>query len=211
MSENQPANVQLETNNNGTVSFATDVIATIVGLATTEVEGVNSMYGGSSTSLADIFSRRGNNTKGLTRGVRVDMADNALSVAVTIIVDYGFPVPDIAKSIQENVKKAVETMSGLSVTSVNVHVQGVNFEREMKAAAEIEEQQRLLLQRQQEEDSARDAGQAPSEEAAQDEPAPAEPEQDDDFELDLEDDEPDQPEEVEEKDVEEDGDTAGEP
>lgn len=212
MSENQPANVQLETNNNGTVSFATDVIATIVGLATTEVEGVNSMYGGSSTSLADIFSRRGNNTKGLTRGVRVDMADNALSVAVTIIVDYGFPVPDIAKSIQENVKKAVETMSGLSVTSVNVHVQGVNFEREMKAAAEIEEQQRLLLQRQQEEDSARDAGQAPSEEAAQDEPAPAEPEQDDDdFELDLEDDEPDQPEEVEEKDGEEDGDTAGEP
>ena len=110
MSENQPANVQLETNNNGTVSFATDVIATIVGLATTEVEGVNSMYGGSSTSLADIFSRRGNNTKGLTRGVRVDMADNALSVAVTIIVDYGFPVPDIAKSIQENVKKAVAEM-----------------------------------------------------------------------------------------------------
>ena len=138
MSENQPANVQLETNNNGTVSFATDVIATIVGLATTEVEGVNSMYGGSTTSLADIFTRRSNNTKGLTRGVRVDMADNALSVAVSIIVDYGFPVPEIARSIQENVKKAVETMSGLTVTSVNVHVQGVNFDREMKAAAEIE-------------------------------------------------------------------------
>lgn len=214
MSENQPANVQLETNNNGTVSFATDVIATIVGLATTEVEGVNSMYGGSSTSLADIFSRRGNNTKGLTRGVRVDMADNALSVAVTIIVDYGFPVPDIAKSIQENVKKAVETMSGLSVTSVNVHVQGVNFEREMKAAAEIEEQQRLLLQRQQEEDSARDAEQATAGEPAQQDhaqEAPAESEQDDDnFELDLEDDEPDLPEEGDDQPDKEGGEKEGE-
>ena len=205
MSENQPANVQLETNNNGTVSFATDVIATIVGLATTEVEGVNSMYGGSTTSLADIFTRRSNNTKGLTRGVRVDMADNALSVAVSIIVDYGFPVPEIARSIQENVKKAVETMSGLTVTSVNVHVQGVNFDREMKAAAEIEEQQRLLLQKLQQEDSARDA--QPEEKAetksdAAEEPnetakeaAKETPEEDDDyFDMHLEDDdEPGEP------------------
>ena len=199
MSENQPANVQLETNNNGTVSFATDVIATIVGLATTEVEGVNSMYGGSTTSLADIFTRRSNNTKGLTRGVRVDMADNALSVAVSIIVDYGFPVPEIARSIQENVKKAVETMSGLTVTSVNVHVQGVNFDREMKAAAEIEEQQRLLLQKQQQEDSARDAqseekaetksdaAEEPNETAKEaDKETPEE--DDDDFDMHLEDD-----------------------
>lgn len=195
MSENQPANVQLETNNNGTVSFATDVIATIVGLATTEVEGVNSMYGGSTSSLADIFTRRGNNTKGLTKGVRVDMADNALSVAVSIIVDYGFPVPEIARSIQENVKKAVETMSGLSVTSVNVHVQGVNFEREMKAAAEIEEQQRLLLQKQQQEDSAREEqADAPKTEPEQ----PAAPEEDDDdFDMHLEDD--DEPEEAAEE------------
>lgn len=197
MSENQPANVQLETNNNGTVSFATDVIATIVGLATTEVEGVNSMYGGSTSSLADIFTRRGNNTKGLTKGVRVDMADNALSVAVSIIVDYGFPVPEIARSIQENVKKAVETMSGLSVTSVNVHVQGVNFEREMKAAAEIEEQQRLLLQKQQQEDSAREEqADAPKTEPEQ----PAAPEEDDDdFDMHLEDD--DEPEEPAEEAV----------
>ena len=136
MSENQPANVQLETNNNGTVSFATDVIATIVGLATTEVEGVNSMYGGSTTSLADIFTRRSNNTKGLTRGVRVDMADNALSVAVSIIVDYGFPVPEIARSIQENVKKAVEMMTGLDVVEVNVNVLGISMDEKQTKEAE---------------------------------------------------------------------------
>lgn len=190
MSENQPANVQLETNNNGTVSFATDVIATIVGLATTEVEGVNCMYGGSTTSLADIFTRRGSNTKNLTKGVRVDMADNALSVAVSIIVDYGFPVPEIAKSIQENVKKAVETMSGLNVTCVNIHVQGVNFEREMKAAAEIEEQQRLLLQKQQE-DSARGAQPEEKDEPRSEQETGEKPEEDDDFDMQLEDDEED--------------------
>ncbi len=190
MSENQPANVQLETNNNGTVSFATDVIATIVGLATTEVEGVNCMYGGSTTSLADIFTRRGSNTKNLTKGVRVDMADNALSVAVSIIVDYGFPVPEIAKSIQENVKKAVETMSGLNVTCVNIHVQGVNFEREMKAAAEIEEQQRLLLQKQQE-DSARGAQPEEKDEPRSEQETGEKPEDDDDFDMQLEDDEED--------------------
>ena len=204
MSENQQANVQLETNSNGTVSFATDVIATIAGLATTEVEGVNCMYSGSS-GFADIFSRKSSsNTKGMTRGVRVDMVDNTLTIALSIVVDYGFPVPEIAKGIQENVKKAVENMSGLAVAAVDVHVQGVSFEREMKATAEIEEQQRLMLQKQQEEGSAREAAEKPEQEAD----APAEPEQpapageeaeDDEFELVLEDadEQPEQPAEEE--------------
>ncbi len=200
MSENQPTNVQLETNGNGTVSFATDVIATIAGLAATEVEGVNSMYAASS-SLADIFSRRGStSTKGLTKGVKVDISDNTLTIAVTIIVDYGFPVPDIAKSIQENVKKAVENMSGLTVTGVNVHVQGVSFEREMKAAAEIEEKQRLLLKKQAEEEPQREAAaeqhveQPAPQQSVEDTPAETPEEEDDEFVLELEDDEPETPE-----------------
>ena len=172
MSDNQPTNVQLESNN-GMVSFATDVIATIAGLAATEVEGVCSMYS-SSGGFADIFTRRGSaGTKGLTKGVKVDISDNRLSIAVNIIVDYGFPVPEIAKNIQENVKKAVENMSGLTVQSVNVHVQGVSFEREMKAAAEIEEQQRLLLKKQAAEEPAHEA--AAEQTAA--EPVPAAPAQ----------------------------------
>lgn len=170
MNENLPTNVQLDANGNGTVSFATDVIATIAGLAATEVEGVASMYGGAG-GFADIFTRRGqSSSRSLTKGVRVELNENQISVHLTIIVDYGSPVPEVARNIQENVKKAIETMSGLGVTDVDVHVQGVSFERENRAAAEIEMRQRLLLQKQQDErERTKESEQAPAKDA--DEPA----------------------------------------
>lgn len=162
MNDNLPTNVQLETNPNGNVSFATDVVATIAGLAATEVEGVTSMVGGSG-GLADILARRGQASRNLTKGVKVDVSGNTVSVAVSIIIDYGSPVPEVAANIQENVKKAVETMSGLTVANVDVHVQGLSFERENRAAAEIEMQQRALLQKREEK---ADAEAAPEPEAA---------------------------------------------
>ena len=131
MNENYPSDVKLDENPDGTVSFATDVVATIAGLAATEVEGVSSMSSPSS-GLADMFSRR--STRNFTKGVRVDLDGNMVTVDVTIVVEYGSPVPDVARSIQENVKKAIETMSGLTVHSVDVHVSGVSFEREQRAA-----------------------------------------------------------------------------
>jgi len=152
MNENMSTNVQLDANANGSVSFATDVVATIAGLAATEIEGVASMAGANNgTSLADILSRRmTSNSKNLTKGVKVEVQDGKVIVDVNFIVEYGSPVPEVAKNIQENVKKAIETMSGLTVETVDVHVQGISFERENKAVAEIEQQQRLLLQKQQE-------------------------------------------------------------
>ena len=154
MSDNMPTNVQLDANANGSVSFATEVVATIAGLAATEIEGVASMAGANNgTSLADILSRRmANNSKNLTKGVKVEVQDGKVIVDVNFIVEYGSPVPEVAKNIQENVKKAIETMSGLTVETVDVHVQGISFERENKAVAEIEQQQRLLLQKQQEDE-----------------------------------------------------------
>ena len=65
-------------------------------------------------------------------------------------------MPEVAANIQENVKKAIETMSGLTVANVDVHVQGVSFEREMRATAEIEMQQRILLQKREEEQQERE-------------------------------------------------------
>lgn len=203
MNENQPTNVQLDANGKGTVTFATDVVATIAGLAATEVEGVASMVGSSSSGLAEIF-KRGQNTRSLTRGVRVELIDNtSVSIHLTIIVDYGAPVPRVAKGIQENVKKTIETMSGLEVTEVNVHVHGVSFEKENRAAAEIEAQQRLMLQRQQEEKAAKKAEAA--EEAAPEAPVsePAEAEEDEgEYVLDLGD-EPEPDEEPAKQEAEE--------
>lgn len=142
MENNQPE-VKLNENPEGTVSFATDVVATIAGLAANEVEGVAGMTSSSST-FADILSRKP--SRNYTKGVKVDIDNNRVAVDVTIIVDYGSPVPDVAKNIQENVKKAIETMSGLDVLSVDVHVQGVSFEKENKAAAELSETQKKLLE-----------------------------------------------------------------
>ena len=198
MNENLPTNVQLDANGNGSVVFATDVIATIAGLAATEVEGVASMAGtAGGSSLADIFTRKNQSSKSLTKGVRVDLGENnAVTIHLTIVVDYGSPIPEVAGNIQENVKKAIETMSGLTVSSVDVHVQGVSFEREQRSAAEIEQKQRLMLQKEQEEakaDASKPA-EAPKPEAPKAEPeapkaeetAPAEEEDDEgEYELDL--------------------------
>ena len=190
MNENLPSNVQMDANENGSVIFATDVIATIAGLAATEVEGVASMVGPSAGGgLVDRFTRKNQNTKSLTRGVRIELGENnAVSVSLTIIVDYGTPIPEVAGNIQENVKKAIETMSGLTVTSVNVHVSGVSFEREQRTAAEIEQKQRLMLQKQEEpETPAQPEAEAKPE--PQPEPAPeetaAEEEDEGEYVLDL--------------------------
>ncbi len=144
MSEKYPSDVKLNENPNGTVSFATEVVATIAGLAATEVDGVASMISPSS-GLADMFSRKSN--RNLTKGVRIDLEDNRVSVDITITVDYGSPVPDVARNIQENVKKAIETMSGLDVKNVDVHVTGISFEREQRANAELDEQHRKMLEK----------------------------------------------------------------
>ena len=144
MSDNYPSDVKLNENPNGTVSFATEVVATIAGLAATEVDGVASMISPSS-GFADMFSRKSN--RNLTKGVRIDLEDNRVSVDVTITVDYGSPIPDVARNIQENVKKAIETMSGLDVKNVDVHVTGISFEREQRANAELDEQHRKMLEK----------------------------------------------------------------
>ncbi|MBQ8507912.1 MAG: Asp23/Gls24 family envelope stress response protein [Clostridia bacterium] len=143
MSENYQPDVKLDENPNGTVSFATEVVATIAGLAATEVEGVASMSS-QNGGFADMFSRK--NTRNFTKGVRIDLDGNKVTVDVTIVVEYGSPVPDVARSIQENVKKAIETMSGLDVHAVDVHVSGISFEREQRATAELDEQRRKMLE-----------------------------------------------------------------
>ena len=192
MSENYPSDVKLNENPDGTVSFATEVVATIAGLAATEVDGVASMSAPSS-GFADMFSRK--NTRNFTKGVRIDLEGNKVTVDISIVVDYGFPVRQVAKNLQENVKKAVETMTGLEVRSVDIHVVGISFEREQKANAELDAQHRKLIERKAEESvSSAPAVSGISEEEEEDEIPDEDPEVEDEDELDEEE------EEVEEED-----------
>jgi len=111
----------------GKVTFADEVVAIIAGLAATEVKGVAAMSGSMAGGIAEKLGR-----KNLTKGVKVEVGEKEAAIDLYIIVDYGVRIPEVAWNIQENVKKAVETMTGLSVVEVNVHVQGVNFDRDIK-------------------------------------------------------------------------------
>ena len=110
---------------NGSISFANDVVATIAGIATVEVEGVAGMSGGFSGGLAELLGR-----KNLTKGVKVEIGKEECAVDLYIIVEYGSEIPDMCRKIQSSVKKAVETMTGLRVVETNIHIQGVRVSKE---------------------------------------------------------------------------------
>ena len=107
----------------GQITYANEVISTIVSVATTEVEGISGIVG--ATSMTGIIG------KGRTpRGVRVDMDGEDVNVDVSVTVDYGMPIQKVGRNAQENVRKSIESMTGLHVDKVDLHVVGVSFEKE---------------------------------------------------------------------------------
>lgn len=106
----------------GNIKIADEVVAIIAGLAATDVEGVAGMSGGIAGGIADMLGKRN-----LSKGVKVEVGDRQASIDLYIIVKFGARIPDVAWNIQENVKRAIESMTGLEAVKVNVHVQGVNF------------------------------------------------------------------------------------
>lgn len=111
--------------NNGTVIYANDVIATIAGVAATEVSGVAGMSGGISSGITEMLGK-----KNLTKGVKVEVGTQEAAIDLNIVVEYGSELHKVAEAVQENVKKAVETMTGLQVVEVNVNILGVNVKAE---------------------------------------------------------------------------------
>ena len=112
----------------GEVQIAEEVITIIAGLAATEVEGVCSM-GGNITK--ELVSRLG--MKNLSKGVRVEVTEEGkIEVFVTINIAYGYAIPAVSDNVQEKVKAAIENMTGLEVSGVNVRIADVD----MKSAVE---------------------------------------------------------------------------
>ena len=107
--------------NNGSVTYASDVIATIAGVAATEVKGIVGMSDGITSGFAELLGK-----KNLTKGIKVEIGKEEAAIDMNVVVEYGCEMHKVAGSVQENVKKAVETMTGLRVVEVNVNVQGVN-------------------------------------------------------------------------------------
>lgn len=111
----------------GAIRIADEVVGIIAGLAATEISGVAGMSGGLVGGIAEMLGK-----KNLSKGVKVEVGEKEAAVDLYLIVEYGIRIPDIALKVQENVKRAIESMTGLDVVEVNVHVQGVGFSQDAK-------------------------------------------------------------------------------
>ena len=106
------------------INISNDVVAVIAGLAASNVPGVADMAGGFASGVSEALSGK----KNMAKGIKVDINGNQVKIDVHILVEYGARIPDVAFEIQNRVKTSVENMTGLKVSEVNVHVQGVNTE-----------------------------------------------------------------------------------
>ena len=109
----------------GTVKIADDVVAMIAALAATEVDGVAAMSGNLNNEL---LSRVG--VKGLSRGARVEVSGKKVKTELAIAMEYGYNIPTTCQRVQAKVKSAIENMTGLEVTDVNIRIAGINVTRE---------------------------------------------------------------------------------
>ena len=107
----------------GSIRIADEVVSVIAGLAATEVPGVAGMSAGLVGGIADMLGR-----KNLAKGVKVEVGEKEALVNLYIIAEFGVNIRDVATNIQEKVRESIETMTGLKVVEVNVHVQGVELE-----------------------------------------------------------------------------------
>lgn len=110
--------------NVGVVQIADDVVAMIASLATTEVEGVSAMAGNITNAL---MSKVG--VKKLTKGVRVDVLEENVTVDLALTMEYGYNIPATCQKVQAKVKAAVENMTGLTCTDVNIRIAGVKMNK----------------------------------------------------------------------------------
>lgn len=105
----------------GIVKISDEVVGVISGIAATEVKGVLGMSASLVGGITEILTGK----KNLSKGVKVNVGENSASIDLYIVVEYGVRIPDVSLQVQENVKKTVESMTGLSVSAVNVHIQNV--------------------------------------------------------------------------------------
>lgn len=110
----------------GKISVASNVVTKIAGLATREVSGVHAMGAGASRTLGSLRERiPGSSGPNVMQGVSAEVGETQVALDLDIVIEYGVSIADLGRSIQRNVKNAVERMTGLEVTEINVTVDDV--------------------------------------------------------------------------------------
>ena len=110
----------------GNIKISVEVVSTIAGIAASEIKGVAGMHSSFANGIAGKLGAK----KNLSKGVKVEMNGEAVVVDLYIVVSYGIRIPELAWEIQESVKNNIETMTGLDVEKVNIHIEGVSFAKE---------------------------------------------------------------------------------
>ena len=106
----------------GAVQIADDVVAMIASLAAAEVEGVSAIGGNIST---DLMSKVG--VKGVGKGIKVEIKDSSVAIHLTVTMEYGYNIPATSRKVQDKVKVAIENMTGLTCSEVNIRIAGVKL------------------------------------------------------------------------------------
>jgi len=126
--EPQEHPVYTEKEEMGEIRISSEVVSIIASNAALEVEGVASLGGGLAGNISQVLGR-----KNPFRGIKVEVAENRnVNIDLHIVVEYGARIPDVAWKIQERIKQNVESMTGLHVEEINIHVQGVSFDKDSK-------------------------------------------------------------------------------
>lgn len=113
-----------------TVQVDHEVIGAIAAIAASQVDGVVGFSPGLVGNLGEMLGRRS-----ATRGVRVERAGQEMTLSLYLVIAYGSRIPEVAQRVQERVKRMVEAMTGLRVTEVAIHIQGVSFSTRPRNAA----------------------------------------------------------------------------
>ena len=121
--ENRKTHKVYEKDKIGEVQIADEVVAIIAGLAATEVDGVDSMAGNITNELVGKLGM-----KNLSKGVKVEVTEEHVSVDLSLNIKYGFSIPEVCEKVQDKVKSAIENMTGLTVLDVNIKIAGVSMD-----------------------------------------------------------------------------------
>ena len=108
----------------GNIHISEEVLAAIAAAATLEVEGVHALSANLGSDLAELLGK-----KHLTKGIQITMEEDRVKVDLSILMSYGHIIPEVGKAVQEGVKNAIESMTGLEVEEVCVSVTGISFEK----------------------------------------------------------------------------------
>ncbi|MGE5627490.1 MAG: Asp23/Gls24 family envelope stress response protein [Solirubrobacterales bacterium] len=119
----------------GVVKISDEVVGVIAGIAAIEIKGIIGMSANLVGGITQILGGK----KNLSKGVKVSVGENSAAIDLYVVVEYGVKIPEIALQVQENVRKAVESMTGLNVSAVNIHVQNVMIPKLEGEKEEVEE------------------------------------------------------------------------